>query len=100
MKQLPKSLWKYFWDTNPSTIDAEKYDTYVIERILEWGRKDDLQELKKLYSEDEIETGLKGACQLPKKQAQFFADIWGIPREEVLCLQPEFRRQHRQLWTR
>lgn len=53
-----------FWDTNPKRIDTEKNARYVIERILEFGRPDEVRWLFQQYSKDEI----KKVMDLPRVQ--------------------------------
>lgn len=100
MKTLPKQFYKYFWDTDPVLIDMEKNSESVIERILEWGRTDDLRELLSLFGREKLITVLTHSRQLSLRNANFLATIWDVPKERILCLQPEFRRTHRQSWNR
>lgn len=100
MKLLPKQLYRYFWDTDPALIDIEKYSKSVIERILEWGRTEDYQWLIDEFGRDRLIEILTKSRQLSVKNANFLATIWDVPKEGVLCLQPEFRQLHRQLWKR
>ena len=48
---LRKSL---FWDVDPSTIDLDKNARYVIERILEFGRKDEISWMFQRYPRQKI----------------------------------------------
>jgi hypothetical protein len=100
MSGLPKQFYKYFWDSDPTTIDMERHPQYVIERVLEWGRSDDLRELISLFGREKLIEVLMHSKQLSLRNANFLATIWDIPKERVLCLQPEFRRTHRQSWNR
>jgi len=100
MKALPKRFYKYFWDTDPVTINVEQYSKYVIERVLEWGRVDDLRELISLFGRDKLIEVLIHSKQLSLRNANFLATIWDVPKERILCMQPEFRRIHRQSWNR
>lgn len=100
MKQLPKSMWKYFWDTRAEQVDVESDPKYVGERVLTWGRANDIRWLIGEYGIATLKNIVKVSRQLPRKQAMFYANIWDIPESEVLCLQPEFRRTHRQFWPR
>lgn len=100
MKVLPKPFYKYFWDTDPASIDIEKYDKYVIERVLEWGRVSDYHWLIQEFGRDKLIQVLMQSRQLSIKSANFLATIWDVPKEKILCLQPEFRRTHRAFWKR
>ena len=53
-----------FWDTNPEWIDIKKNARYVIERILDFGRPDEVRWLFKTYSKEEI----KRVMNLPRSQ--------------------------------
>lgn len=53
-----------FWDTNPKWIDTEKNAQYIIERILEFGRPEEVRWLFRWYSRDEI----KKVLDLPRVQ--------------------------------
>ncbi len=43
-----------FWDTKPENIDKEKHKRYIIERVLEHGRDDEVRAMVHEYSADEI----------------------------------------------
>lgn len=38
-----------FWDTKPETIDLDKNARYVIERVLDFGRDEEVRWLRKQY---------------------------------------------------
>jgi hypothetical protein len=43
-----------FWDVNPDKIDLKKNAQYVIERVLDFGRDDEVRWLRKLYRPSHI----------------------------------------------
>lgn len=98
MKTLPKQLHKYFWDTDPLTIDAANKSVYVINRILQWGRVDDLRWLREEYGIEALKQVVRRSRELSVKHANFFSLVYDIRREEVLCLQPGFLLKHRNVW--
>ena len=49
--ELRKSL---FWDVDSATIDLDKNARYVIERILEFGRKDEISWMFQRYPRQKI----------------------------------------------
>lgn len=53
-----------FWDTTPSRIDPKKHARYIIERVLEFGRPDEIKWLFREYSKDQI----KNVMNLPRVQ--------------------------------
>ena len=44
-----------FWDVDPKTIDPEKNAVYVIERILDFGRDDELRWMTAYYPQSLIQ---------------------------------------------
>lgn len=43
-----------FWDVNPKTIDPQKHAKYVIERILEFGKDNEVHWMVHYYSPQQI----------------------------------------------
>lgn len=44
-----------FWDTDPERIDPEKNARYIIERVLEFGKPDEVAWVFKQYPKSSIE---------------------------------------------
>ena len=44
---------RIFWDANVSTVDIDRYDLYIIERILDFGK---IQEINWMFDRYPIET--------------------------------------------
>ncbi|OGJ01845.1 hypothetical protein A3I95_00750 [Candidatus Nomurabacteria bacterium RIFCSPLOWO2_02_FULL_44_12] len=53
-----------FWDTNPKNINAKKHSRYIIERVLEFGRPNEVGWVFKNYSKQAIRKTL----HLPRVQ--------------------------------
>ena len=53
-----------FWDVDPATIDPEKHARYVIERILDLGRGDEVTWMFRRYPHQKIANVLR----LPRSQ--------------------------------
>lgn len=98
MKTLPKQFYKYFWDTDPSTIDVEMKSAYVINRLLQWGRVAELKWLKKNYGLEALKVVVRRSRELSAKHGNFYSLIYDIPPEEVLCLQMGSLQQPRAVW--
>lgn len=47
--RVPRSLYRYFWDTDPRTIDPPTHARYVVERLLEYGNLSALGWLRTAY---------------------------------------------------
>jgi len=53
-----------FWDVDPETIDPEKHARYIIERVLDFGRSEEVSWMFKRYPREKIATVLR----LPRSQ--------------------------------
>ncbi|MBI5306310.1 hypothetical protein HZB04_01870 [Candidatus Wolfebacteria bacterium] len=53
-----------FWDVNPKNIDVKKHARYIIERVLEFGRENEVGWVFKNYSKNTI----KKVINLPRVQ--------------------------------
>jgi len=98
MTFIPQNLYRYFWDVNPQTL-AKKHKKQIIARLLDYGDTEAIGWCKEQFSEKEITECLKTSRGLSKKSANFWAIIFDIPKNQVLCLQPSFREIHRKLWN-
>lgn len=52
--KIPKSFKKYFWDVDLRNIDLKKHQTYLIERLLEYGDEKAFKWLLKNFGLKEI----------------------------------------------
>ena len=95
---MPAFLKRYFWDTDFSSIDPQKFSTYVIERILDLGDMDAIKWLKEEYSQKDITSVVKHTRRLSHKSANFWTIIYNLNPKEVLCMTKSFREKHRQFW--
>ena len=43
-----------FWDTDPKTIDKKKNAEYIIERVLDFGKDEEVRWLRKFYKKSLI----------------------------------------------
>jgi len=41
-----------FWDTDPKKLDVNKHSKYIIERIMDFGRDDEVQWMRRQYSKE------------------------------------------------
>lgn len=98
MRTLPKQFYKYFWDTDPSTIDVESKSAYVISRLLQWGRVEELKWLRQNYGLEALKMVVRRSRELSAKHGNFFSLIYDIPPEEVLCLQMGSLQQPESAW--
>lgn len=74
-----------FWDTPMRQIDPQKHADFIIQRVLEYGDKDDWQTIKKYYSLKQIKDAACSDRNLSKKSANFWSLILSIPKNKLLC---------------
>jgi hypothetical protein len=92
MKQLPISLWRFFWDTDASKIDAEKNAHYVIARLMDYGHTKDIVWMKGEYGEQMIKDVLRNNRGISAKSANYWSKILGLSEKEVPCLNKPYQR--------
>lgn len=98
MSDIPSHLEKYFWDVNFENLDSEQYARFIIERILEHGDQKAVEWMQDNYERQRIEKVLKKTRALSQKSANFWALVYNLDKEQVLCLKPSFRKKHRVIW--
>ena len=53
-----------FWDTNPKNIDVEKHAQYIIERVLDFGRDEEVRWLWETYDKALLKKVVKNSRSL------------------------------------
>ncbi|MCF0216385.1 MAG: hypothetical protein HUK21_07925 [Fibrobacteraceae bacterium] len=74
-----------FWDTDRSSLDAEKNRSYIIKQVLEFGYDSDWSLLKTIYSLDEIRDAVKSMRTLEKRALSFVACVTRTDIREFRC---------------
>lgn len=95
---FPASLAKYFWDIDTADIDVNTYRFYIIERLLEYGDEEALRWIQATYGKDAVIDVIKRSKLLSRKSAYFYQFYYHLTDGEIICLQEDFQRKHRQIW--
>ena len=73
-KNTTRSTWdtvrlrgSLFWDVDPKTINAKKHATYIIERVLEFGRDPEVRWVWQTYQPDLLKKVVKNSRVLSPK---------------------------------
>lgn len=74
-----------FWDVDTQMLDLEKHKTYIIRRVMEYGKMNDWTLLKTRYSMDEIKNAIITARSIDPKVISFVAKITNTPLESFRC---------------
>ncbi|MBI3985020.1 MAG: hypothetical protein HY344_03740 [Candidatus Levybacteria bacterium] len=88
--QLPQTFRSYFWDVAFEELEIEKSAHLIIKRVLDRGNLSDIRWLLKVYGKDEIKKVVMGTKDLARPTGNFWADILGIDKREVPCLQKPY----------
>lgn len=83
---IPSTLAPLFWDIRLDQFDPLAYPDYTIFRILEFGDRDAVNWLRQNFDESEIRRVLCTERRLSRRSANFWALLYGIPRDEVAAL--------------
>lgn len=84
IKQLSPSL---FWDVACEQINPEAHERFVIARVMDRGTLGDVKAVWNRYGEERVQQALLKAAFLHKKTIAFFANQFGVPREEFRAYQ-------------
>ena len=98
MRLLPNFLRKYFWDIDFNELNLEKYQEYIILRILEYGDIKSVSWLFKNISRKEIKDTLSSHRGLSLKSLYFWSLFLSINKEEILCLKKPYQKMQKIHW--
>ena len=88
--KLPESFRSYFWDVDFDTLTLEEAPMLILKRIIDRGDTKAVHWMMKRYSHDDIRKLIGKTRDLSQKSANFWADILGISKNNVLCLQKPY----------
>ena len=74
-----------FWDVKPGTVNIEKHQRLIVERVIQRGSRKDLSLLQHIYREDQIRRIIKEVDWLNEKNMAFVQVYFGIPLNELQC---------------
>jgi len=95
---LPKFLKSCFWDIDFDKLNPQKYPYFVIERILEYGKKKDVDWLAKNFPKNTIKETIISSRSLSLKSANFWALVLNLDRNKVLCLKKSSAKKQSKIW--
>ena len=65
-----------FWDVDPKTIDPQKHAVYIIERILDFGRTEELQWMAQYYPKELIRKVVQTSRVLQRKSRALWEPVF------------------------
>lgn len=81
-----------FWDVDLNGFDLKKYQSFFIQRVLEYGKIKDWNLIKTLYGMEAIKESSLNARSLDAVTLSFVSTIFKIDKTEFRCY------KHRQLF--
>ena len=69
---VPQSLKPILWDVDLASLDVKKDKDFIIKRVADKGRWDDIVWLKKQYAIDDIIDVVKKSKNISKKTKNFW----------------------------
>ena len=75
-----------FWDASYRNINMILHKRWIIERLLHFGRPEQIKWVIEHYSEDDIINTVKVSKSIDKRTANYWMVHFNIPKKEVLCL--------------
>lgn len=95
---LPKFLNKYFWDVDFRKLDAGEYPYFIIERILEYGDEQAVKWMMANFENTKIKETLMRSRGISLKSANYWALIFNVPKNKILCLKKSYRKVKESHW--
>jgi len=95
---IPLKFKKYFWDSDFDKINLKKDASFIIGRILEYGDKEAIRWMMKNFKKAELKQTLLKKRGLSCKSANYWANIFNIPKNKILCLKKSYQKMQRIHW--
>ena len=97
---LPKGLHWLFWETDPERVDVEKDANYVIARVVEHGRMDDVDWVLATYGDDRVHRFFKESAhpELSPRTLSFWRAYFRA-KDETWASPPAFRKTSSAPWV-
>ncbi len=92
--KVPKSLQSYFWDVAFEKLEVKTDAFFIIKRVLDRGNLYDIRWLVKTYGRDAIKKVVMETKDLARPTGNFWADMLGLPKHQVPCLQKPYSPIH------
>jgi len=75
------------WDVAAADLDLERHKAFIIARVLQFGTPAEVRWLLATYAEADIIATVRTSRNLDRRTANFWSVHFGIPAEEIRCLQ-------------
>ncbi len=83
--RLPDFLKPYFWETDLARISPRRYESYIIERVIEYGDDRAIRWLRQNYTPAQIARVVRTSRAISPNTANLWALTLKIPRGKIKC---------------
>lgn len=73
-----------FWDTDPKRIDVEKNAPYIIERILDFGRDNEVRWMYRTYPKSPVKDVVKKSRSLQPRTRKLWTLLLKLPDKKAV----------------
>lgn len=82
-----------FWDINMEELDPENHKEFIIRRVFERGKWQDIKEIVRFYSYSEVRETLKNTESMSEKGLNLASVIFNLSKKDFKCsTKKQFRR--------
>ena len=89
---IPNRLHRYFWEIEPKELSLVDDADYIIKRLLDYGKTQDIDWLLDNFGAEGIKRVLRKYRGISRKSAWFWSNILELNPKEVKCLQTPYHR--------
>ena len=79
---LSKTL---FWDVDPYTVEAEKHDAFIVDRVLQMGTMEEFKAIKEYYGKDRILAIAMQLRYMDERVLHFCSVYFNVPLDQFRC---------------
>ena len=97
--KLPEFLRPYFWDVKFEELNVSEHWYLVLKRVLDRGDASAVRWVRRTYGDEKIKDVLMRSRDLDVMTANFWADVLGLDKNEVPCLNKPFSPIHFGLYS-
>lgn len=91
---VPEFLRSYFWDVTFAELEVKTHVSLIIKRVLDRGNLRDVRWLVATYGKDTIKKVVMETRDLARPTGNFWADMLGLDKRQVACLQKPYSLIH------
>lgn len=96
--RVPAEFQRFFWDVKFKTLSPRVRPLFVVNRLLDKGNLAAVRWVVRVFPKEYIVRTIKTVRDFSPRSARFWAHYFGIPHEEVACLQASYLTMRRAHW--